>query len=362
MQGKTEQDVTLYSQSLASAGITHASFSYSNAWSVLDISLNMCNTPSYLQFTPLVASNSTVAIQLSQGQTGFTSFYRHIFYGVLHVATYPMAHVSNSSGPSAPVVLNDYRQAGTVLTLHIYFTMIAFVLMFPFGAILAMLRFQGWFKFHVGLQIAGSVVAFVGLALGEVNRDARQLPLFGSVHGIFGCALGVALLAQVGIATIVRPGQGNKPVQETWFASHKLLAGFLLLGGPSNCIVGTQRFLLTQGLTKSLLMDNLVDNTFVVNVIIILSSLSLGISSVAILGKNIYAFYLSRWSTAPTLPTKPPKKVKVLHNYTASDAKDLSVAAGTFVIVENTFDDGWSLVVNENNQDGLVPTSYLCDS
>ncbi|XP_028398397.1 neutrophil cytosol factor 2-like [Dendronephthya gigantea] len=70
-------------------------------------------------------------------------------------------------------------------------------------------------------------------------------------------------------------------------------------------------------------------------------------------------------SSAPTATSKPPltdigESYRVLYDFTAQNANEVSVKAGDIITVTETADDGWfTMVTNDSRKNGLVPGSYV---
>ncbi|KAF7542482.1 hypothetical protein G7Z17_g11526 [Cylindrodendrum hubeiense] len=79
----------------------------------------------------------------------------------------------------------------TILWIHIFIQMLAYGVIFPIGMVLGMTK-NRW---HVPTQVAGTVLATVGLFLGHAHKGREFIP--NNVHGRFAHILQLLLVAQV---------------------------------------------------------------------------------------------------------------------------------------------------------------------
>ena len=379
MSGKDESQVTPMAQSLASFGISTASFAFTSGWSVLQVSMNLSAAPPFLQFCrPDVPG--VVSLQLAQGQTGFTDvFYRHLYYGLVDVNMFPVGANDTSDTVGQP---NSLRQSGQALALHVIFMSLAFALLFPLGAALGALRpGKYWLGAHVSVQFVAIVLVLAGVALGAQNRMGRQLPMLSSTHSVLGAAVGAGAAAQLFIGSflyrIVSTQQVGRQRTMT-LAGHRAMAGLVLLGGLGNMLLGTARFTLAMGLNQSSFNGAVINNSDLVTVVTAAAALSL-----AAIGLLIVAYAAKRWRArggtktvvleplpaslpAPSSkhdpPLKPfkPTEAFVLYNYASDNPKDLPVTKGQRVRITAKFEDGWWQVTNvDTGRCGLVPAAYV---
>jgi hypothetical protein len=288
MTGKLATDTNLVPGALASQGITAASFVYAQGVSTLDFSVNISAT-TYFAFC--VAPNNSVNIMFAQGLTGLTVFDRHIFYGLQQLNLYP-------TGAAGVAGTGTVRVFWPALFAHIILCVLAFCVLFPVGASVALLRPAGstaWFKVHVGMQISALVIGFAGIVAGIVLRDSRQLRMLDSTHAILGLCVILGCIFQVLVALRRphAPAKGAPPskVRTQWFWSHRVVAWFCLFAGLANVILGTDRFTLALGTKTSLLLSSIVvANSTVVQVLLALASAGFGLVGFALL-----ASALRRW-------------------------------------------------------------------
>jgi len=291
------------------------------------------------------------------------TFYRHLYYGVVAANLYP---------GGSPVADTLARQTGLVLALHVVFMCAAFALLLPLGSALGVLRpGSRWLGAHVALQVLGSGLALAGVALGALNRDSRQLAVLSSTHSIVGAAVGAGVVAQLimGCALTRQPRA---------LAPHRILAGFVMVAGLYNILLGTDRFTLALGLGTCSFLGLTMQNTVFVFAITLVAYIGFGLVGLVLLGfvvKRVCGMSVNepassqldvnaKDDSAPPLPPKPPKpgttEAEVLYDYASDHARDLPVTKGQRVRVDQTFDDGWSQCTDSaTGRSGLVPDSYL---
>jgi hypothetical protein len=87
--------------------------------------------------------------------------------------------------------------------LHGVVMSLAFILIFPSGALLMRLLRRMGFLFHVGVQTIGLLLAIIGLGTGVyISRQYNRSRHFGTGHQTLGLLVFVALLVQAGLGVI----------------------------------------------------------------------------------------------------------------------------------------------------------------
>lgn len=133
-------------------------------------------------------------------------------------------------------------QQPSLYQIHGLMQFIAFGILFPLGAIVALLRYrigEGWYKVHVGIQLLATSFVVVALALVHIAKaksteKPKLDPKYLRYHKIVG-PLVVALLAlQICWAFFGRKLIEGKP----WLYIHIILAIALISLGWFNIYIG----------------------------------------------------------------------------------------------------------------------------
>ena len=157
---------------------------------------------------------------------------------------FPPDHANGAVLPP-PIVLDS------VLVAHVLTALVAFVVLFPAGAAIPILKDldtrptvwlrakRRWFAWHYRTQAVATVVALASIVLGFVHQDARGIPHVSKPHHQLGVAVLVGIVAQLVMAVDkVRPTRASPTKWVAWVASHRAVALFVLVGGVADILVG----------------------------------------------------------------------------------------------------------------------------
>lgn len=126
--------------------------------------------------------------------------------------------------------------------LHGLLQMIAFLILFPIGAMIALFRDKvgsNWKLFHVGTQIIAICVVIAAYIVikyaksKQKNKKHNDKDLINKIHITIGYTIGILIAIQVAWAYL-----GKRIVDwSTWYTIHMILSACIIVGGIINIIV-----------------------------------------------------------------------------------------------------------------------------
>jgi hypothetical protein len=238
---------------MTASDVTNASFSLSAKLSVLSFCAAW-TTPLFPVLRGVAdKSTKTFVMIFAHGGTK-TTFSRHaeandVVFSANTLRPYDRATESSppsstSSPPTVAPTIPPQRATSTLVFYHMILMLLAYGLIFPAGAIVALNRKEGWFWYHKILQRVGVAVAVLGffLALGYVGTVGGGSH-FRVPHGSLGLALTIVLLVQYTVSeNQCRPNADSVSARFRWFATHRLLAVFILVVGLVNLVLGPANY------------------------------------------------------------------------------------------------------------------------
>lgn len=124
--------------------------------------------------------------------------------------------------------------------IHGILQMVAFLILFPIGGIIAIFRNQiggQWLKYHIFFQILASILVFTAVGIQLYNRKNHMQnhshisPKF--YHVLIGITIVLLLIFQIFWAFL-----GRRVVSWTiWYYIHVTLAALIIIGGITNILV-----------------------------------------------------------------------------------------------------------------------------
>lgn len=126
--------------------------------------------------------------------------------------------------------------------LHGLLQMIAFLILFPIGAMIALFRDKvgsNWKLFHVGTQIIAICVVIAAYIVikyaksKQKNKKHNDKDLINKIHITIGYTIGILIAIQVAWAYL-----GKRIVDwSIWYTIHMILSACIIVGGIINIIV-----------------------------------------------------------------------------------------------------------------------------
>ena len=134
--------------------------------------------------------------------------------------------------------------------LHGLLRFIAFGILFPIGALIAVFREyigESWYKWHVGIQLTAVVLVFIALIVVHIpKKKARVDKKYYRLHKIIGPTIVMLIITQVFWAYV-----GRKIVSWTpWLYIHMALSASIIGLGWFNLYIGKQMVTSTEAPQK----------------------------------------------------------------------------------------------------------------
>lgn len=239
--------VVLRAVTLASLGISGASFSQSTTEAVLIFVLDQTRLGSWnlVQYPAIGRRRLTTTTYIFASGPGSGAFTEH-----------PVKVASNidmaaGSGATALGIRNTY-----VFYAHVAFALIAFGFIFPTGASIAMTRDRSskasalWFGRHWQVQSVAFVCLIIAIGLGSYIVERRLIKHLSSNHTVVGAITTALICFQVingGLRVHVENGVPKSELRKKWEILHRSTATLALILGWVSCILGFFHFLSIQG-------------------------------------------------------------------------------------------------------------------
>jgi len=159
--------------------------------------------------------------------------------------------------------MNDIPEFDTALTWHVVAALLAFGVLLPVGASVALAhdrtgRSSTWFAAHATLQVTGAMIALLSVVAGfvhvsqasyrphaELADDLRSRALgmhLNGWHHVGGALVFAGVVAEVIIGALRPPkataGEPESAARSQWYSAHRAVAALVLLGGLAALLSG----------------------------------------------------------------------------------------------------------------------------
>jgi len=129
--------------------------------------------------------------------------------------------------------------------IHGLLQFVAFIILFPIGAIIALLRNSigpSWKKYHVFFQLTGTVtviLAIISIVYAKsqsIKKKEKEENMLRKIHKILG-----PIVISIVFIQILWAFYGRKIVEwNTWYTIHMIFSMIIIIGGISNVLLGLQ--------------------------------------------------------------------------------------------------------------------------
>jgi len=237
--------VLVDSAPLDAMGVFNASFTLEDARSVLAFDVDVAKARRWLDLVPdpeggIASKANTVVMIFAQGGPHRLVLNQHARAAAVNMNVLAVAAAAAAS--------SHVKEVSTALVAHIALALFAFGFALPAGALVAYRRPQGWFAVHLVLQTTGSMAAVGALVAAASHVAQSRSGHLSNAHEELGAVVIAAVVAQLA-AGLYRPHAAQDDGDETpsrmrvaWFAKHRVLALFVLLGGGANLLLGGNTF------------------------------------------------------------------------------------------------------------------------
>jgi hypothetical protein len=128
----------------------------------------------------------------------------------------------------------------TPFQIHGVIQLLVFLILFPTGAIVALLRDKigpSWRRIHVGIQLTAVVLYLIAVSIAFYANQQRKVdkprPFINHLHRWVGRTVGTLILLQVIWAFFGR----QWVMWDTWYTIHMTLSASIILGGLTNIMI-----------------------------------------------------------------------------------------------------------------------------